>query len=189
MKKLAIILMAMFLVLPLTASATTLTFDEFPVGTVITTQYAPQGVNFFVGNGGTAPIIAADGAMSGTPVLSPNPPFAGDFFIDFVGTATNVSFDSGYWDVVGTGIMRVYDPIGFFLGNYTNSTTGEYTFNFGSLEIGGIWFDSFADPYGADIDNLTFDLAGAAVPEPSSLLLLGSGLLGLVGYGRKRMRK
>jgi hypothetical protein len=27
------------------------------------------------------------------------------------------------------------------------------------------------------------------VPEPSTLILLGSGLLGLVGYGRKRMRK
>jgi hypothetical protein len=39
------------------------------------------------------------------------------------------------------------------------------------------------------VDNITAIGAVAAVPEPSSLALLGIGALGLVGYGWKRRRK
>jgi hypothetical protein len=35
--------------------------------------------------------------------------------------------------------------------------------------------------------NATFSLSGETVPEPSSLLLLGTGLLVLAGWGRKQL--
>lgn len=41
--------------------------------------------------------------------------------------------------------------------------------------------------YEPEIDNIAG--VGAPVPEPSTILLLGLGLLGLAGYGRKRSRK
>jgi hypothetical protein len=47
------------------------------------------------------------------------------------------------------------------------------------------------DPFqllSAYVDNVSID-AASPVPEPGTLLLMGSGLLGLVGYGSRRRRK
>ncbi|GAH01319.1 unnamed protein product, partial [marine sediment metagenome] len=46
---------------------------------------------------------------------------------------------------------------------------------------------SFEDFEMAILEKLTQEIAG--VPEPATLLLLGSGLIGLAGYGRKKFLK
>ena len=59
-------------------------------------------------------------------------------------------------------------------------TTGNSSL--GPNEFGGV------DVVAMD-DFLYAEPKAAAVPEPSTIFLLGSGLIGLVGYGRKKLRK
>ena len=188
--KLARIMILAVAVMVMAGSANALiTFDEFALGTVITNQYAAQGV-IFAGLGGAAPIITMDGGLQ---VLSPNPPYAGEFLAAYFSNPVNwVEFDAGYWDTRYTGIIKLYDPSMNFLGQFTNQFTyGEIGYNYehfafhGLGPIGAVYFNSFNDPAGAAMDNLDFG-AGAVVPEPATIALFGLGLLGLGARLRKR---
>jgi hypothetical protein len=175
-------LVAFLAVGPANALSFPITFSEFAVGTLEGADYLPLGILF---TGGTVssqlPIIAVDGAMPNSPVLSPNPVFKGDFNINFLNPVTFVKFDSGSWDTIGTGVVQAFDATHTQLGpTLHNAGTGVQTFTLSGLgPISYIYFNSFNDPAGADIDNLT------TVPLPPSALLLGTGLLGLV-WLRKR---
>jgi hypothetical protein len=118
-------------------------------------------------------------------VLFNNPSFGGgaqiqaDFFGAF--TATLTAFDT-LGNVIGVVTMP---------GNSNSNGDGSAIFigfQSSSANVGFLNFN-VVDAFGGDslaIDTLTIYNTGT-VPEPASLLLLGSGLLGAVAYGRRRL--
>jgi hypothetical protein len=66
-----------------------------------------------------------------------------------------------------------------------NETTGIGTLN---ASLNGFLFNTGSDPI--DIKGTGFYTSGQSpVPEPTTMLLFGAGLVGLAGFGRKRFKK
>ena len=69
------------------------------------------------------------------------------------------------------------------LSNF-NGNTGTWGRNWTLLHYGATGMNGSSSTWGVD----NFETSPAPVPEPSTILLLGSGLLGLGWYGRKRKK-
>ena len=122
------------------------------------------------------------------------------------GTLTAAANGSGAYlitDITGTGVTGLVAP-GGFNGNdnllFPSAMPTLDTHGFSFTDVNGpdhydVNIFNSGSGYSAylrDEDNLTqtvpvtFSLSSAATPEPSSLILLGTGVLGVLGLGRKK---
>jgi len=128
----------------------------------------------------------------------------------------NMTYSSNYfYTTTGTSLSFALNPFtgisefGFWVNP---STAGQFSLvaymqGGGFHELGNSWFNTgdakfygWTDlpvysvsiiSYGTSNFGVGHLVEGgvAPIPEPSTLLLLGAGLVGLIGYGRKRMKK
>ncbi len=90
----------------------------------------------------------------------------------------------------GTTTVQFFRQDGSFIGSLTVDNSLGTDFGFSDTagsEIAGISIWT-ADPGGLAYDNLLFDGGNNPTPEPSSVLLLGSGILGLAGVLRRKLK-
>jgi hypothetical protein len=124
--------------------------------------------------------VSTDGTLSQTFATTAGAQYTFSFW--FASNGDNPSDFSASWD--GTALLSLTNPdtgVSWTQYTYTATGTGHDTISF-----------SFADnPAYMALDNVsvTQNTEGGTVPEPSSLLLLGTGIVGLGGMIRRKLHQ